>query len=158
MRQRQGTVSLLPSALVNITGMVAPGADFADPRYQSPLPRSVPAFYALRPVETPAAGSPSQSGLSDGYVRTTRRSPREYLTAADLLPPSHGSIPTHTLSRQLPPAAFFLLVEHRGIINRHRFRTRQMPRHPTFDAGQHFVANTNIGERTAHHHFMVAAP
>ncbi len=85
--------------------------------------------------------------------RTTRRSPREYLTARRTFcrPVTARSRPI--LAPAITASGVFLLVKHNGIINRHRFRTRQMPRHPTFDAGRHFVANTNIGERAAHHHF-----
>lgn len=157
MRQRQGTVSLLPSALVNITGMVAPGADLQIRDINHLFPVS-PSVLRVTPCGNSSGRIPIPIRLerwirsNDSAITTRIPNSRGPFAAQSRLDPDPYS------SRQLPPAAFFLLVEHRGIINRHRFRTRQMPRHPTFDAGQHFVANTNIGERTAHHHFMVAAP
>ncbi len=58
MRQRQGTVSLLPSDLVNVTGMVMPGAQVLQIRDINHLLRSVQRFTRYARMETPAAGIP----------------------------------------------------------------------------------------------------
>ena len=50
-----------------------------------------------------------------------------------------------------------LLVAHRSFIDRQHFAAR-LKRGPTaFGARRHFVFDADVGERAAHHHFMVAA-
>ncbi len=106
-------------------------------RYQSSSPVS-PAFYALRPMETPA-GSPSQSGLSGGPRSNDSAITAEYLTAADLCRPvtarsrSHTLFPAITASGGIFPAG----KEHRGIINRH---------HATYPAN---AASSHLRRRAA---------
>src|SRR5690606_38649553 len=48
-----------------------------------------------------------------------------------------------------------LRVLHRRVVDRHGLAA--VLRHPTFDAGNHLVANADVGEGAAHHDFVVAA-
>src|SRR5579859_4970450 len=49
------------------------------------------------------------------------------------------------------------LVLDGGVENRHRFAARNMQRYTAFRAGQKCIAQPDIGERPAHHDFMIAA-
>ena len=51
----------------------------------------------------------------------------------------------------------FFFVLHRGVVDRHDFARRQVFRHAAFRARRHVVADADVGERAAHHHFVVAA-
>ena len=75
------------------------------------------------------------------------------------------------LGRPVParPGAVFLpgdhhqrrargLIAHGRVVDRQFLAGRYIEGVATFFAAEHFVANTNIGEGAAHHHFMVAAP
>ena len=48
------------------------------------------------------------------------------------------------------------LVLHGGIVDRHFLARRDIQRVTAFFAAEHFIADTDIGEGAAHHHFMVA--
>ena len=49
------------------------------------------------------------------------------------------------------------LVGHGSIIDGELLARREVARHAPFDARHHFVADADVGEGAAHHHFMVAA-
>ena len=50
------------------------------------------------------------------------------------------------------------LVLHRRVVDRHHFAAGQIGGHAAFDAGHHLVLDARVGERAAHHHFVIAAP
>jgi len=50
------------------------------------------------------------------------------------------------------------LITHGGVIDRKLFTAGHVHGVATFLAGQHLVADADIGEGAAHHHFVVAAP
>ena len=52
----------------------------------------------------------------------------------------------------------FLLVAHRRVVDRQLLATGHVQGVATFFARQHFVADADVGEGAAHHHFMVATP
>ena len=52
----------------------------------------------------------------------------------------------------------FILVAHRGGVDRRHIARRIMLGNAAFHARNHLVPNTRIGESAAHHHLMVAAP
>ena len=51
----------------------------------------------------------------------------------------------------------FLLVLHRGVVDEHLLAGGDVRGPAAFGAGGELVAQTNVGERAAHHHFVVAA-
>ena len=52
----------------------------------------------------------------------------------------------------------FILVAHRGGVDRRHIARRIMLGNAAFHARDHFIPDTRIGEGAAHHHLMVAAP
>ena len=51
----------------------------------------------------------------------------------------------------------FLLVAHRGVVDRHLLAGGDVAGPAAFGAGSHLIAQANVGEGSAHHHFMIAA-
>ena len=49
------------------------------------------------------------------------------------------------------------LVLHRGVVDRHHRAVGLMRRPAAFGARRHLIAQPHVGERAAHHHFVVAA-
>ena len=92
---------------------------------------------------------------------------RSKLSAITARTPS-SSVPLAAQSRDdpepysLPPSTIsgtpsFSIV-HRRVVNRHLLAVRQVQRPAAFGAGSQLVAQPNVGERAAHHHFVIAAP
>ncbi len=52
----------------------------------------------------------------------------------------------------------FLLVTHGRVVDRQLLASGHMQGVAAFFACQHFVADTDVGEGAAHHHFVVATP
>ena len=52
----------------------------------------------------------------------------------------------------------FALVAHRGVEDRHLLAGGNVQRHAAFDTRQQQVAQPDVGEGAAHHHFVIAAP
>ena len=86
-----------------------------------------------------------QHGLDPQQVGAFGR-PVAARTGAVLLPGNHHQW------RAIP------LVAHGGVIDRQFLAAGHVQRIAAFLAAQHLVANTDVGEGAAHHHFVVAAP
>ena len=52
----------------------------------------------------------------------------------------------------------FLLVAHGRVVDGHLLAARHVNRDAAFDAGHHQIAQADVRERSAHHHFVIAAP
>src|SRR5258706_1929231 len=53
---------------------------------------------------------------------------------------------------------FLLRIAHRGIVDAHLLAARLVDGYSTFDARDHLIPEANVGERAAHHDFVVHAP
>ena len=91
---------------------------------------------------------------------------RSKLSAITARTPSR-TVPLAAQSRELPvpyslPAMTtsgrpVRLVEHGRVVDRHRLAGRRVPGEAALDIVEHAVADADVGEGAAHHHFVVAA-
>src|SRR5581483_4124666 len=81
---------------------------------------------------------------------------RSKLSAMTARTPSSAG-PFAAQSRDEPEPYAFLLVLHGGVEDGHLFAVGQVAGEAALALGDHLVAQSNIGERPAHHHFVIAA-
>ena len=91
---------------------------------------------------------------------------RSKLSAITARTPS-STVPLAAQSRELPvpyslPAMttsgrWSCLIVHRRVVDRHRLAGRRVAGEAALDVVEHAVADADVGEGAAHHHFMVAA-
>ncbi len=92
---------------------------------------------------------------------------RSKLCAITAFTPSRR-VPFAAQSRELPVPVFLAgnhdqrhalrLILHRRVVDAHALAVGLMNRDAAFDARHHQVLDAHVGERAAHHHFMIAAP
>ena len=153
------SIALSPSPIAR-TVMRPPG--------RSPCAMPV-SSYRSRPVSpSDAAVAPlwNCSGSTPMFTRLLRWI-RSKLSAMTALTPS-SSVPFAAQSRDDPGSVFLarddeqrhagVLVFHRGVVDRHHVAVRLIRRPAAFGAGRELIAQPDVGERAAHHHFVIAAP
>ena len=64
----------------------------------------------------------------------------------------------YSLPARMISGTFALRVLHAGVEDRHLLALGQQPRHAALGARRQLVAQPHVGERPAHHHFVIAAP
>ena len=110
-------------------------------------------------ARTRAAARPSRRGSTGGCARTSRRctartpSSCEPFAAQSRELPEPYSLPASTTSGT--PSA---VVLHRRVVDRRRLAVGKMDGEAALGAGRELVAQPHVGERAAHHHFVVPAP
>src|SRR5262249_9110175 len=158
MRQTSGTRLSPPSAatisaIMRWRGLISPCS-----------PRIVTCSSPLRPSDCQDVPSSKHSGSTPIPIRLDRwmRSNDWQMTAR--MPSKMAPFPAARGPRAVLLAGedhernLLPLVAHGGVVDRHALPRWEVHGHAALDSRHHLVLEPDIGEGTAHHHFVVAAP
>ena len=106
------------------------------------------------------------SGSTPMPTRFERWMRSKLSTITALTPSSNGPLAAQSRDEpvpySLPPNIdqrhALLLVAHRRVVDRHLLAGRIVLGDAAFDARHHLVLDADVGERAAHHYFVIAAP